>query len=64
MVLKVFFFCISYLLTGHYTSVERLVERLGIFRFALFCLLMSTIVRCFPPALLSTGERYLEFDVA
>jgi hypothetical protein len=55
IVLNVFFFCISYLLVGHYIPVERLVERLGVFRFVPFCLLVSTIVRRFPLALLSTG---------
>ena len=53
IVLNVVFFCISYPLIGHYISVERLVEGLGIFCFASFCLLVSAIVRGFPPALLS-----------
>jgi hypothetical protein len=64
IVLKVFFFCISYLLIGDYIFVERL----GVFCFVPFCLLVSTIVRCFLPALLSVllsaGERYLRFDAA
>ena len=50
IVLKVFFFCIFYLLTGHYSSVERLVERLGVF--SLRTILSTDVYRC---SLFSTG---------
>lgn len=50
IVLKVFFFCISCLLVGCYTFVERLAGRLGVF--SLYGALSTDVYHC---SLFSTG---------
>jgi len=64
IVLKVFFFCISYLLVGCYIFIERLVERLGVFRFATFVYHCSLFSTGFAVNFVSAKERISGFEAA